>query len=111
MIANLAGSCQGFGTVHQDGWKIPLGEGVRIAGVADRIRTASRTAAPPNMHALYFTSLIFTGQRLRADSMAACRTFCVSHASAKSGIGTAGRPPASTASMSAAWLTNVCSYP
>jgi len=54
-------------------------------------------------------SRIGTGRRSRALRIAASSTHCVLNASSKSGSGTTGDPPATTAQMSAAWLMKPCS--
>ncbi len=55
------------------------------------------------------SSRIGTGRRSRALRIAASSTHCVLNASSKSGSGTTGAPPATTAQMSAAWLMKPCS--
>ena len=55
------------------------------------------------------TSEMATGQRWRAERIAASMTRCVAYASAKSGRTVTGSAPPSTLTMSAAWLVNVCS--
>ena len=53
--------------------------------------------------------LMVTGWWVRADSIAAWRTRWVLRASSKSGIGTTGVLPPIIVSMSATWLTKLCS--
>ena len=101
----VAGTCQ---LVHGTSRHVP-GTMSAMSGTMSAERALPRrrpsAAAAQNLS----SSRIGTGRRSRALRIAASSTHCVLNASSKSGSGTTGAPPATTAQMSAAWLMKPCS--
>ena len=97
----VPGTCQ---LVHGTSRHVP---GTMSTMSAERAlpRRRPSAAAAQNLS----SSRIGTGRRSRALRIAASSTHCVLNASSKSGSGTTGAPPATTAQMSAAWLMKPCS--